>query len=192
VGGIGAGKTAVTDHLTARGFTVVDADLAARTVVEPGRPAWRALRDAFGDAVLRDDETIDRAFLAEVVFHEPAALRRLNHITHGHIGAEIVRQLETARGPVVFVAIPLFRPEHRDVFSLDEVWAVQVSPATALARLVASRGLTERDATARLESQPTNEERGSIVDRVIWNEGTLDKLIAQVDALVANEGLTGG
>ena len=82
-GGIGAGKSTVTDRLTTLGFSVVDADVIARHVVEQGEPAWRALVDAFGSAVLTPEGDIDRKFLADVVFHDASALRRLNHITHG-------------------------------------------------------------------------------------------------------------
>jgi dephospho-CoA kinase len=157
----------VTAYLGQRGFTVIDADDVAHQVVAPNRPAWRSLRDAFGDAVLAPDRTIDRAFLADVVFHDQSALARLNAITHGHIGAEIGAQLERASGPAAFVALPIFRPEHRQIFHLTRVWGVLVAPEVALHRLVEQRGLDERDARARLENQPTNEQRLAIVDDVI-------------------------
>ncbi len=188
-GGIGAGKSTVTDYLGQRGFTVIDADDVAHQVVEPDRPAWRALRDAFGDAVLAPDRTIDRSFLAEVVFHDRSALTRLNGITHGHIGAEIHAELERASGTAVFVALPLFRPEHRQIFRLTRVWGVLVAPEVALRRLVEQRGLDERDARARLANQPTNEERLAVVDDVIWNEGTTEALYARVDELLGERGL---
>ena len=189
VGGIGAGKSTVTDYLGRRGFAVIDADDVARHVVEPGRPAWRALRDAFGDAVLAADGTIDRSFVAEVVFHDRAALARLNRITHGYICEEIRAALERATGPATFVAIPLFRAEHRQSFHLTRVWGVLASPEVALARLVRTRGLDERDARARLASQPGNDERLGAVDDVIWNEGTVAELYARVDELLAERGL---
>ena len=188
-GGIGAGKSTVTDYLERRGFPVIDADDVAHHVVEPNRPAWRALRDAFGDAVLAPDGHIDRAFLAEVVFHDPTALERLNRITHGQIGAEIRGQLDQAAGPAVFVALPLFRPEHRAIFSMTRVWGVLASFEVALARLVGSRGLDERDARARLEVQPSNDERLADVDDAIWNEGTKAELYERVDELLAARGL---
>ena len=103
-GGIGAGKTAVTGRLQELGYDVVDADVIARSVTDKGTPAWQALCDAFGRAVLDDRGEIDRAFLAEVVFNDPTALRRLNHITHGRIGVEMVRQLDAASGEAAFVA----------------------------------------------------------------------------------------
>lgn len=188
-GGIGAGKTAVAERLTALGWPVIDADVIARRVVEKGEPAWRALRDAFGSAVLDGDGELDRKFVADVVFHDPSALRRLNHITHGHIGTEIVRELDATRGPAVFVALPLFRSEHRAIFHLDEVWAVQVEPETALKRLCTLRGFSEDDARARLAAQMSNDERELLVDRVLWNEGTLDDLYAQLDAAVTALGV---
>jgi dephospho-CoA kinase len=191
-GGIGAGKSATSEHLVSLGWPVIDADKIAHDVTEPGLPAYLALRDAFGSAVLSGDGTLDRSFLADVVFHDRSALRRLNLITHGHIGVEILRQLDATTGPAAFIAIPLFRPEHRELLRLDEVWAVLVQPETALTRLIEHRGFTLADATARLESQMTNAQRTAIVDRVIWNEGTLDELYQQLATALHESGLERG
>jgi dephospho-CoA kinase len=180
-GGIGAGKTALAEHLTSRGWPVVDADLVARRVVEPGEPAWRALRDAFGTAVLAGDNEIDRAFLADIVFRDATALRRLNHITHGYIAEEIMRQIAATSADVVFIALPLYRDEHRNQLGLDEVWAVEVDPEVAVARLIESRGFSEADARARLAVQMSNEARRALADRVISNEGTREELTVKVD-----------
>jgi dephospho-CoA kinase len=190
-GGIGAGKTAVAERLTFLGFPVVDADVVARKVVEKGEPAWHALRDAFGTAVLNDRGEIDRQFLADVVFHDESALSRLNNVTHGYIGEEIVRELDNTSGPVAFSAIPLFRSEHRALFQLDEAWAVLVQPDTAIERLVKFRGFTEDDARSRLAAQMSNEERMAIVDRVIWNDGTIDELFGQLDEAIEDLGVEG-
>lgn len=191
-GGIGAGKSAATGHLAQLGFGVIDADDVAHDVTQPGEPAWRAMRDAFGDAVLRSDHTLDRAFVADVVFHDPSALRRLNSITHGHIGRELLRRIGEVDAPAVFIALPLFRPEHREAFLLDEVWAVLVSPEVALSRLVEQRQFTRSDAQARLASQVGNGERASMVDQVIWNDGSLDELFEKLDAQLERCGLTRG
>jgi dephospho-CoA kinase len=180
-GGIGAGKSVVTDRLSSLGFSVIDADVIARQVVEKGEPAWIALRDAFGTAVLTSEGDIDRKFLADVVFHDASALRRLNSITHGYIGAEIAAELEHATGSAVFVAIPLYRPELREAYGFDETWAIQADPATAFQRLTTLRGFEPEDALARLAAQMDNDSRAAIVDRVIWNDGTLDELYESVD-----------
>jgi dephospho-CoA kinase len=181
-GGIGAGKSAICDRLRSLGYTVVDADDVAHDVTAKGSPALLALVDAFGSAVLANDATLDRAFLAEIVFNDRSALRRLNRITHAQIGVEIVRQLDGAAGDAVFVALPLFRPEHRAAFALDEVWSVQVDPETAVHRLVELRGFKEEDARARLATQISNDER----------ERSLDELFAQLDTALELVGLAHG
>jgi dephospho-CoA kinase len=191
-GGIGAGKSAVAQRLRDLGFVVVDADDVAHDVTAPGSPTLATLVDAFGSAVLDREGALDRSFVAEVVFHDPTALRRLNSITHGAIGVEIVRRLDEADGDAVFAAIPLYRPEHRVAFALDAVWSVQVSPETAIRRLVNGRGFNESDARARLATQMSNDERAAIVDRVLWNEGTVDELYAELDAALAETGLSRG
>ena len=188
-GGIGAGKSVVGDYLSSRGFTVVDADQVARYVVEPPQPAFLALRDAFGRAVLTVDGLIDRKFLAEVVFHDDSALRRLNAITHGYIGRDIVRQLDRASGPVAFVALPLFRPEHREALGLDEVWAVLSEPEVALTRLKHFRGFSDDDARSRLRVQDSNDRRATNADVVLWNNGTINELRAAVDKVLRERGL---
>jgi len=191
-GGIGAGKSAVAERLRALGFAVVDADDVAHQVTGPGSATLSVLVDAFGSAVLDHEGALDRAFVADVVFHDATALRRLNAITHGPIGVEIARRLGEAEGDAVFAAIPLFRPEHRAAFSLDAVWAVEVTPETAIRRLVDGRGFSEADARARLANQMSNEERAAIVDRVLWNEGSLEDLYAELDRALDDEGLSRG
>jgi dephospho-CoA kinase len=191
-GGIGAGKSAATDYLAGRGFGVVDADDVARAITQEGEPAWYAIRDAFGDAVLRADESLDRSFIADIVFHDPSALKRLNAITHPRIGEEIVRRIHQASSSTVFIALPLFRPEHRQALALDEVWAVLVSADVATSRLVEHRQFTAEDVQARLANQMTNEERASLVDQVIWNNGTLEELHTKLDEQLARLGLVRG
>jgi len=187
-GGIGAGKTVLSERLTSLGWPVIDADVVARLVVRKGEPAWTALRDAFGAAVLTASGELDRKFMADVAFHDASALRRLNQITHGYIGSEIIRELDATDVDTVFVALPLYRAEHRDVFGLDEVWAVLVDPEVALSRLCEQRGFDEDDARARLAAQMSNEERASLADRVLWNNGTREQLFAQLDAALGELG----
>lgn len=191
-GGIGAGKSTATDYLSELGWSVIDADQIAHEITEPGRPAWTALRDAFGSAVLRADGTLDRPFVADVVFHDASALRRLNHITHGHIGAEMVRRIESVNDQAVFLAVPLYRGEHRSIFHVDQAWSVQVAPETAVSRLCAHRGFSETDARARLANQMSNDERAALVDQVMWNEGTIEDLHAQIDEALRAAGLHRG
>jgi dephospho-CoA kinase len=191
-GGIGAGKSALTSRLREFGYSVVDADDVAHDVTSRGSPAWQALRDAFGDAVLTDTGALDRAFVAQIVFNDSSSLRRLNQITHGAIGHSIQRALDEATGDFIFVAIPLFRPEHRDLFALDEAWAILVDPETAVRRLIEQRGFSEEDARARVANQMSNDERTNIVDRVIWNDGTVEDLFGHLDEVLTALGAVHG
>ena len=188
-GGIGSGKTAVTGLLERYGIEVIDADVVAREVVEPGKAAWKSLVDAFGKGVLADDGSIDRAFLAGIAFPNPSALRRLNSITHGAIGVEIMRRLDDCQDRHYAVAVPLFRPEHRKLFRMAEVWATEVDPKIAVARLIQHRGFSEVDARTRIASQISNAERTAIVDVVISNDGSLAELEARVAGLLRDRGV---
>lgn len=188
-GGIGSGKSALCDVLESHGVVVIDADHVAREVVEPGAPGWRALVDAFGAAVLHQDGTIDRQFLADVAFPHPPSLRRLNAITHGLIGVTILERLGNLGERPAAVALPLFRPEHRTIFGLNEVWGIEVEPSEAVRRLVTYRGFSENDALARISSQISNAERSKIVDLVITNNGTLQEFQSAVSRLVEARGL---
>jgi dephospho-CoA kinase len=191
-GGIGAGKSLACDFLMKKGFSVIDADDVAHQIIEPGKPAWQAIRDAFGDSVLKADQTVDREFLAKIIFSNDSARNRLNSITHLAIGIEVLRQIEACTTSAVFIALPLFRVEHRQIFSLDGAWAVLVSPEIAKKRLVDYRGFSENDAQARIDTQVSNEVRSAIVDKVIWNEGTPAELEQSLNEALASEGLLSG
>lgn len=188
-GGIGSGKSTVTSALERAGIRVIDTDVIAREIVKPGRPAWQALVDAFGQAVTDSDGLIDRQFLAAVAFPSPTALRRLNFITHGAIGLEVLRQLDECRDIDYAVAVPLFRPEHRSLFRLSEVWATEVEPEIAISRLIRYRGFSEEDARNRIQSQISNSERSAIVDIVIPNNDSLEMLEQRVTALLNQRGI---
>lgn len=179
-GGIGSGKTALTNLLSNAGFLVIDADVVAREVVEPGKPAWHALVDAFGSAILLPTKHLDRAFLASITFTSPRALRRLNTITHSAIGARLLDLVAQADGQPFAVALPLFRPEHRTVFKLDQVWATECEPEVAVDRLIRYRNFSEEDARARIAAQMSNQDRSDIVDRVLVNNGSLEAFEEQV------------
>ncbi len=184
-GGIGAGKSTVGAYLEQRGFPVVDADVAAREVAEPGGPVWTAIVDAFGSAALAGDGSLDRAFLAGVVFRDDAARRRLEGITHPAIVERLRQQLSAAEVPWIFAAVPLYRPELRDLLGASVVWTVVADPAVALQRLVTMRAMSEDDARRRLGAQVTNDVRTAWADVVIVNDGSLDDLHAAVDRALA-------
>jgi dephospho-CoA kinase len=185
IGGIGCGKSSLTELLAARGAVVVDADVIAREVVEPGSSALERLVEAFDATILRGDGSLDRAALAALAFADPASTERMNEILHPAIGVELVRQVHEARSraDVVVVAIPLYRNEHRELLGIDRVICVECPRDVALDRLVSKRGLTREDAELRMAAQATSDERRTMADEVIDNTGGMDELERTVDEL---------
>lgn len=185
-GGIGAGKSEVSKRLAALGAVVIDADKAAREVVEPGTPGLARLAEAFGPGVLREDGSLDRPKLGEIVFGDPEALATLNGIVHPLVH-EHIRAVEDAAiaagggGLVLVHDIPLLAeggPGRSSGF--DEVIVVDAPTGSQVSRLVGNRGMTADHAAARMAAQATREQRLAIATIVIDNSGTLDDLDRRV------------
>lgn len=191
-GGIGSGKSEVSRRLVARGAVLIDADLLAREVVEPGTPGLAAIVEAFGREVLLADGALDREALGRIVFADPEQRKRLNAIVHPLVGAATTARFEAALAadPAAIVVhdVPLL-VESGLGRAYDAVVVVAARPETQLHRLVALRGMTEADARARMAAQASLEDRLAVATHVIWNDVALDELDAQVDevwrALVA-------
>ena len=182
-GGIGAGKSTVSLALAARGAVIVDADVIARQVVEPGTPGLAALVDRFGPTILQADGSLDRKGLAAVAFADAESLAALNAITHPAIGAEINRQIRAQVGTdrVVILDAALLFDRERD--GLVGSVVVDVDPEVAIGRLIAHRGFAEDDARRRVSAQMSREERVAKADRVVDNSGSLADLEPQIDAV---------
>ena len=186
-GGIGSGKSTVSARLAELGAVILDADKAARAVVEPGTPGLAAITAAFGDGVLAADGSLDRAKLAGIVFADEAALARLNAITHPLIHAWIAAAEQAAiraRGDdVVLVHDVALLAEWGRAKEFDLVIVVDVPAETQLERLTGPRGMAEDQARARMAAQATREQRLAVADIVIDNSGSredLDRRIAEV------------
>jgi dephospho-CoA kinase len=181
-GGIASGKSAVADAFARRGVPVVDTDVIAREVVEPGQPALAAVVEVFGGDVLGPDGRLDRRALRRLVFSDPALRRRLEAILHPAIRAEMQRQAAATAGPYVVIAIPLL-VENGLQQQVDRVLVVDCPPDVQLARLLARDGETPEGARAILAAQATRDERLAVADDVVVNDGSLADLDARVDAL---------
>jgi dephospho-CoA kinase len=186
-GNIGAGKSTVAELLVAHGAALVDADRVAREVVEPGAPAYQPLIDRFGTGILDGEGRIDRPALAALVFGDADRLADLNAIVHPAIGVAMIEGKDAFAGTdrIVVMDIPLLKPFHRDLLSLDAVVVVDVPPELALERLTVQRGMSEEDALARQAAQPTRAERLEGADFVVDNSDGTDRLAAEVERVWA-------
>ena len=183
-GGIASGKSAVAAELAARGAIIIDADVLAREVVEPGTPALAAIIDRFGPQVLSDGQ-LDRARLAQIVFTDPLARRDLERIVHPAVRARAA-DLERAAGraAVVVHVIPLL-VETGQQEDFDLVVTVDVDHETQIKRLIARNGYTRAEAESRIAAQASREDRRIAADVVLDNTGSLAQLREQIDALWA-------
>lgn len=182
-GGIGSGKSTVARMLAQRGAAVVDADLLAREVVAPGRPALAEIAAEFGESVLLPDGRLDRAALGAVVFADAARRERLNAITHPRVGALMQERIAAALAsdaPLVVVDIPLlFEGARQSLF--EGVLLVWVPPDVQLHRLVERDGMAEDEAQARVAAQMPIDDKRGLATWVIDNSGPLDATERQVD-----------
>jgi dephospho-CoA kinase len=182
-GGIGSGKTSVTDLLASWGAVIVDSDVLAREVVAGGTEGLAAVVAEFGPEVLQADGELDRQRVAALVFADPPSRARLTAILHPRVrerAAELVRAAPA--GSVVVQAIPLL-VEVGLVDEFDLVVVVDVDPEVAVRRLVSARGMTEADARARVAAQAGRDERLAAADVVLDNSGTPAELVDQVGGL---------
>ena len=181
-GGIGSGKSTVSDLLALRGAVVIDADKITRELQAPGAPVLREIVDAFGADVLDAAGALDRPKLASKVFGDAEALTKLNKIVHPAVGREMAARLDAQRDTdnVVVLDIPLLVENPRE--GLCGVVVVDLPTDIAVGRLVEFRGMSRDDAEARISRQATREARVAIADTVIDNSGSLEQLVAQVDA----------
>lgn len=181
-GGIGSGKSAVTDRFEQHGITVVDADKAARVIVEPGRPALQSIAEHFGDTILLPDGTLDRAALRTKVFADDNERHWLEQLTHPLIGQEILDQLAAATSPYTILSSPLLLETSQKALT-DLVVVVDVPEEIQLARTVARDDNDEAQVKRIMAAQMARSERLDKADIVIDNNRTLkelDELIAEL------------
>ncbi len=182
-GGIASGKSTASARFAELGALVVDHDVLARRVVEPGSAALVDIAREFGDRVIHGG-ALDRAALANIVFNDPIARERLNDIVHPYVKAAAMAADKRARNAgeaVVVHDIPLL-VETGQGQNYDLVVTVEAPLLTRLARLQEGRGLSHQEALARIEAQATDEERAAVADAVLDGSGTVEQLHASVDA----------
>jgi dephospho-CoA kinase len=187
-GTIGTGKSTVARMFAELGAFVIDHDKISREVVEPGRPAWQAITDFFGEGVLNGDKSINRQALAGIVFSDRAKLQKLNSIVHPAVFEEDQRLVEERKrvdpGGLVIKDVPLLLeagPEFAHLL-VDKIIVVFASPQVQLKRLIA-RGVPDEDARNRMATQLPVSEKTRYADFVVNNDGTLEETMQQVKTI---------
>jgi dephospho-CoA kinase len=181
-GGIGSGKSAVTERFEKLGITVVDADLAARVVVEPGRPALAAIAEHFGGEIIQSDGSLDRAALRQRVFADEAERLWLEQLTHPLIGREILEQMEASGSPYTILSSPLLLETSQRELA-DCVVVVDVPESIQLERTIQRDSNDEAQVRRIMAAQMGRDERLEKADIVIDNSRSLADLDDAVDEL---------
>ncbi|GKW11991.1 MULTISPECIES: dephospho-CoA kinase [Pectobacterium] len=181
-GGIGSGKSTVADEFAKLGVTIVDADILARQVVEPGKPALDAIKHRFGDAVLNADGSLNRTALRHRIFSSPDEKQWLNNLLHPLIHQETQAQFHAISTPYILWVVPLL-VENGLQQRAQRILVVDVDRDTQLERTLARDGISRQQAENILAAQATREQRLAYADDIIDNSRCPSELAPQVAEL---------
>ena len=185
-GGIGSGKTAASDYFQSLGIVVVDADIIAREVVEPGQIAWQAITERLGNDILHADKTLNRQQLRQQVFRQPELRQWLESVIHPQVRQVTLQQLQQAKSPYRILVSPLLF-ESGQVEMTDINIVIDISQALQIERACA-RDHNDAAAIQRIiDAQMARHERSQKADYVVDNSGTLEEL--QQNLLVLHQTL---
>lgn len=185
-GGIGSGKSTVARRFAELGASVYSADAIARQALEPGEKCYQPVIDAFGESILTQDGRIDRKALANIVFSNERKRTMLNEIIHPYVIDQLFSRAETdlskSSGAIAIFDIPLLFESGLDA-QMDRTITVSCEESERVRRIVERDQVTSEHALARIRAQMPEEEKRLRADYVLDNNGSLDDLIQQVDAL---------
>ncbi|MCG9650294.1 dephospho-CoA kinase [Vibrio brasiliensis] len=182
-GGIASGKTTVANLFEQEfGIEIVDADVVARQVVEPGSAGLEQITQHFGPEVIEADGTLNRARLREIIFADPSQKEWLNNLLHPMIREQMLQQLETVQSDYALLVIPLMVENNLQSLA-DKVVVVDVDPETQIQRTVERDQVDQQQAEAIVASQASREQRLAIADYVIKNNTKNQKLLYQITEL---------
>jgi dephospho-CoA kinase len=181
-GGIGAGKSTVADLFSQKGAVVIRSDELARQVIEPQTPGFQQVIDRFGKDFVNSEGYIDRAKLAQIVFHDDAALKDLENIIHPLVRSKTNQIIDQHTSETIIVnEIPLLLEKNME--SLFDFLVIVISSEKNRLERLAQRGLTTEQASARMAKQVSDDERKAAADFLIVNDGNLDQLDADVEKI---------
>jgi dephospho-CoA kinase len=182
-GNIATGKSTVLAYLRGKGAQVIDADKLAHRAMAPDGPAYHAIVETFGNAIVQADGFINRMALGRIVFADPDALHMLEAIVHPAVFVLAQQELAQTQAPVVIVEAIKLLESGRLLKICQAVWVIVADPEVQLRRLMLERGLSEADARQRMAAQTPQAEKIKHATQVIVNNGTVEALEAQLDVL---------
>ena len=186
-GGIGTGKSTAAEYLVSKGMTHIDADAISRKITEktPGEenPVLMEIGEAFApEPVLREDGSLDRKAMADIVFHDPARKKLLEGILFREIMAEINRRIDEAEG-MILLDVPLLFETGMDSLC-DRVILITADRDTRIRRVTERDGCSPEDVEARIRNQMSDEEKAAKADAVVDNSGSREDLYGQLDEII--------
>ena len=181
-GGIGSGKTAASDHFESLGVPVVDTDVIAKQIVEPGQPALGEIARQLGERFIDKSGRLDRKAVRSAIFSDPDKKARLEAILHPRIALEVQRRISALDYPYCILVIPLFTESGRYDW-VDRVLVVDVDESVQLERVTGRGQVSRQQARAILDAQASRNERLALADDVLDNSGSLAEMHAQIDRL---------
>ncbi|MGE8206346.1 dephospho-CoA kinase [Heyndrickxia sp. NPDC080065] len=185
-GGISSGKSTVSNMLSAKGYTIIDADIAAREVVNIGESAYHQIVEAFGEDILLEDKSLNRKKLGGIVFHDTEKRLLLNSIVHPAVRSYMLHKKEEAIAvgkKTVIMDIPLLF-ESKLTYMVDRTILVYVDQMVQLQRLMNRDQLSKEEALARMNAQMPLEEKIKLSDAVIDNNQDIDKTKKQLENII--------
>jgi len=182
-GGIGCGKSKAADMFAALGADVVDTDVIAHELTAPGGGAMAAIAAAFGEEYVRTDGALDRARMRELVFSDQTAKNRLEAVLHPMIRAESRKRVESGSGPYVVLVVPLLLETGSYLELIDRVLVVDCDESQQVERTMARSRLTEDAVRRIMAAQLPRARRLEQANDVLSNDGDINSLRAQVEAL---------
>lgn len=186
-GSIASGKSTISAMLKEKGFPIIDADLVARQVVEPGTANLQEIERVFGHVVMNEDGTLNRNSLGQLIFHDPAKRKQLNDLMHPAIRTEMLRmrdELFEQDQKTIIMDIPLLFESHLQHF-VDKILVVSVTEEMQLHRLMNRNSLSKEEAETRIQSQLPISEKEKGADAVIYNDGSIDQSKVQLERILA-------
>ena len=185
-GGIGSGKSTISDYLTEKGFHVLDADKIAREIVMPGSEALIELVSVFGEEILMEDGSLDRKRLGAIAFADAEKKKLLDDIMHTRI-LEIIHQkvveFRESMHRTIFIDAALLFETGLDKF-VGEIWVVDVEEEVRIKRIIDRDGMSRSEILKRIANQMDQEQKNSRADQILDNSGSKEALYQQIDALI--------